>query len=55
MLIYSDCGNKSAQLSGTESIPNSVFEVKTSKREKKKLSKKNINFLLSLGFKLKKK
>lgn len=54
MLIYSDCGNKSTRLPSAKSIRKSVFEVKTSKRQNK-LSKQNKNFLLSLGFKLKKK
>lgn len=55
MLIYSDCGDKSDGPSRTETIRKSVFEVKTSNKRQNKLSKKNINFLLSLGLKLKKK
>lgn len=57
MLIYSGSTvneHKNARLLGTGSILNSEFEVKTSKGQKN-LSKKNINFLVSLGFNLKKK
>lgn len=58
MLIYSDRAvneNKNTRRSSEPSIRNSVTEPKTSKSERKKLSKKNVNFLVSLGFKLKKK
>lgn len=57
MLIYSDCTtnmNKNTRRSDTQSIRKPILEVKTSKRQKN-LSKKNINFLLSLGLNLKKK
>lgn len=56
MLIYSECapsGNKNVQHSVAKSIRGSVFDVKTSKRQKK-LSKKNKKFLQSLGIKLRK-
>lgn len=57
MLIYSESAvnvNKSDRNTDTEPIRDSVFKVKTSKRQKN-LSKNNINFLLSLGLNLKKK
>lgn len=57
MLIYSECAtsvNKNDQHSVAKSIRDSVFDVKTSKRPAK-LSKKNKNFLHSLGLNLKKK
>lgn len=55
MLIYSECVgsvNKNVQRSAAKSIRDSVFDVRTSKRQKK-LSKKNKKFLQSLGFNLK--
>lgn len=57
MLIYSECTtsvNKNVQHSVAKSIRDSVFDVNTSKRQKK-LSEKNKKFLQSLGFNLKKK
>lgn len=55
MLVFSDtCGkpdydNKSDLSARVERIHNSTSKVTTSKRKKKTLNRKNINFLKSLG------
>lgn len=58
MLIFSDSSeniNKSSPKSLVEVIHNSNLKESTSKRSKKKgLSKKNIDFLTSIGLKIKK-
>lgn len=57
MLIFSDSSeniNKSSPKSLVEVIHNSNLKESTSKRSKKKgLSKKNIDFLTSIGLKIK--
>lgn len=57
MLIYSDSPkimNKSSLNTTAKHIHSSYSEAKTTSRRRKRLSKKNIDFLISAGLKIKK-